>query len=330
CSYIKQGMDLALLEHPDSGINIIFEDDHSIDRKASLTAAQKLVNFDNVDLFTTWTASSIPLLAPVADRSKTPLVAGAYDRNVKQGGPYVFGSLVNYELLPRQIAQFLFNAQKAKRFALILAADDWSQSFAGPFEEELTSLGGTLVMKETLSPQETDMRSIVLKLRDQNIDAVLSPLYGTSLYSFLKQSSELHFKGMIHVGDGMFEEDLKIAGESAEGIYATQIWLRSEELTSLLRKHFSDSLNPLQLGLLAGGYDWILHIIHIRQTLLAEGKKLSKENLREALAHVSTHGFLGEQMYGAPPSTSGEINVVVRNGTYVPIPMNKKTHRPLP
>ncbi len=317
CSYMKKGMQLALLEHPDSGIKVIYEDDHSLDRKASLAAAQKLVNFDKVDLLTTWTASSIPLLAPVATRSKTPFVAGAYDRNVKNGGPYVFGTLVNYELLPRQIAQFLFQTHQAKRYALILAADDWSQSYVAPFQEELSSLGGEVVMSETLSPQETDMRSIVIKLRERKVDAVLAPLYGSSLYSFLKQASQLHFEGLIHVGDGMFEEDLKIAGNTAEGVYATQIWLRSEELASLLAEHFPGTLNPLQLGLVASGYDWIMHLNHVKQVLLKENKELSRENLREALMTVRTKGFLGEQIYGAPPATSGEINVVVQNGTYV-------------
>ena len=317
CSYIRQGIELALAEDAPVRISAVFEDDRSMDRKTALTAAQKLISIDKVDVIVSWTASAVPILSPLADSARIPFLAGAYDRNVANGGPYVFGAFVNYEIVPREIAGFLIKKRGARRLALMLAADDWSQSFAEPFREEAEKLGAQVLFRETVSPEEKDLRSLVLRLKKERIDAVLAPLYGGSLYSFLKYARELRFPGAIHVGDGMFEEDLKIAGPGAEGVYASQIWLESEELFSALKRRIGRSANPLQLGMVASGFDWVKHLQGAGLKIVREGRSISRETLKEELRTFRSSGYLGDLMYGAAPSHSGEIIMMVQSGRYV-------------
>ncbi|MCB9030720.1 MAG: ABC transporter substrate-binding protein [Deltaproteobacteria bacterium] len=316
CEYIKQGILLAQAEDSERHLEIIFEDDRSLDRKATLTAAQQLVNFKKVDFLTSWTASTVPLLNPLATSSKTPFLIGAYDKNVINAGDYIFGAFINYELLPKQIAQFLIEKKKAKRLAILMVSDDWSKNYEIPFVEEVKKLGAELVFRETIATSETDLRTLILKLNQEKVDAVLSPLYSSSLYSFLKQAKELNYNGLIHVGDGMFEEDLKIAGPSAEGVYATQLWLDSPKLSAALKEKLNLDSDPLQLGLIATGYDWVKHMQEIYLKLSTESKPINRETITEMLRTYSSQGILGEQMYGKPPATSGESNVVVKNGRY--------------
>lgn len=318
CSYIRQGVELAVSEGGPVRIEVIYEDDHSIDRKLTLSAAQKLVYVDNVDVLVSWTASTVPVLSALANAAHTPYLTGAYDRNVARGGPYVFGAFVNYELVPREIARFFTEQLKARRLALVMAADDWSQSFEAPFREEAQKLGAEMVLSETVSPDEEDTRALILKLKQKQVDAVLAPLYAGSLYSFLKNARELHFSGALHVGDGMFEEDIRIAGASAEGVYAAQIWLESPALRLALEKRFGRSSNPLQLGMAASGYDWVRHLEGVVLEIVKEGRAVSREALRDKLSGFRSRGYLGDLMYGDAPVQSGEITVVVREGRYVP------------
>jgi ABC-type branched-subunit amino acid transport system substrate-binding protein len=317
CGYIRQGIELAASEEAAVKINVLFEDDRSVDRKASLTAAQKLVHVDKVNLFTTWTTSLVPVLSPLASTTRTPLLVGAYDTNVAKGGPYVFGCLVNYDILPREIARFLVVKKGARTIGLILAEDPWSQSYEATFSEEVKNLGASLKLATTVLASETDLRALVLRLKREKVEAVLAPLYGSALYSFLKTVRELQYSGLIHVADGMFEEDLKIAGQSAEGVLASQFWLESKELALLVKKRYGDNAQALQLGLVASGYDWVKHLQGIGAKLVGEGKPISRETLRQELTTFKSNGYLGEQMFGAPPKTGGEVVVVVKNGRYV-------------
>lgn len=205
----------------------------------------------------------------------------------------------------------------AKRLALLTMADDWSLSFAGPFKKTVESLGAELVFDETLSSTETSVGTVLLRLQQAKPDAVLAPLFGAALYDFLKKVKEMKFQGLIHVGDGMFEEDIKIAGQNAEGVYASQMWLESEELRSKYKKKFGGDVNALQMGLVASGYDLILHLAALTKKLAAEKKEISGANITEELKTFRSQGYLGELHFGEAPKHGGEKMVVVKDGSYV-------------
>lgn len=317
CGYIRQGIELAEAEDSPVQVEVFFEDDRSIEKKVIASAAQKLLQTNGVDVLYTWTASAIPVLASIASATKTPLLAGAYNHQVARGGSYAFGAFINYDLVARDAARFLVQKKGARRLGLVLAADDWSEGFEKPFRDEAKRLGAELVFDETVSIDETDLRGVVLRLEKAQADGVLAPLYSSSLYAFLKQCRELRFAGSIHVGDSMFEEDLKMAGPSAEGVYASQIWLESDKLAAALKARFGSSTNALQLGLVASGYDWVKHLQGVGTEIVKQGKTISRETVTETLKTYRSEGYLGEQMYGAPPAQSGEEVMVVKDGKYV-------------
>ncbi len=319
CNYIRQGIELAQSEEAQVHAEIVFEDDHSFEKKAILGAAHKLLHVDKVDLLVSWTASTVPMLSSLAASAKTLFFVGAYDQNVAKGGPFVAGAYVNYEIVPREIAQFLIRKKGARRVGLVMADDNWAQNFERPFTEEVKKLGGTLVFSETIAPDAVDTRSLILKLKKEKIDAVLAPLYSLPLYSFLKNAKELQFPGIIHVADSMFEEDIKNAGPSAEGVYASQIWLDSPQFTEAFKKHFGITVNPLQLGLVASGYDWVKHVQKAAAELIKNGELLNRDTLRQKLMTYRSTGYLGEQMFGGPPTHAGEITVQVEKGRYVQV-----------
>lgn len=316
CGYIRQGIELAVSEEGPIKVEVAFEDDRSTDRKAALMGTQKLLQVNKIETLFSWTTSTLSVIDPAVTQAKTPLVVGAYDVNVKRAGPYVYGGFVNYDLVSKQIANFLIMNKKARRLAIVMAEDAWSQNFETAFREEAQRRGAEVVMIDKVAPHENDMRSIVVKLKKENVEGVLAPLYSSSLYSFLKEVRDLHFGGIINVADGMFEEDIKTAGTNAEGVYATQIWLESPKLANAYKQKFGDTTNPLQLGLVALGYDWVKHMQGIGVKIINDGKKISRETIAAALKSYTSLGYLGEQRYGVAPEYSGEVTVVVRDGRF--------------
>ena len=315
CSYIRQGVELAVDEYKTSNVKIIIEDDRSVDKNSASSAAHKLIDRDGVDALYTWTLSNAPVLTPTTKRARIPLVIGAYDDRILRAGDYLFGSVVNYQLISRDIARF-FKARGAHRVALVLAIDDWSASFEAPFRAEAAKLGLDVVYSESISATETETRSIVTNLKQRQVDGVLAPLYGNALLSFIRRHREMKAQSLINVGDGMFESDIKALGEAAEGVTATQIWLESRELKERVQVKFGITLDPLQLGLVASGYDVMVHIIKAASDLRNRGLDVTGETLNEALKSFKSVGYLGEYMLGAPPVTAGARITVIERGRY--------------
>lgn len=315
CDYIRQGVELAASEHSRDEVEIIIEDDLSLDRKASITAARKLIDRDSVQALFAWSLSNAPALSPIAQRAHVPLLVGASDKRIARAGDYVFGSIVNYQLMPRDVARF-FKARGVRRAALVLATDDWSASYEVPFREEATRLGIDIVYSESITATETETRSIISALKQRKVEGVLAPLYGNALLSFIRRHREMKAQSLIQVGDGMFEGDIKTLGEAAEGVTAMQIWLESREFSEKVQKRFGAARDPLQLGVVAIGYDSIIHLIKAARDLRERGVQVSGENLNQTLKTFKSIGYLGEYMLGAPPAKAGEQPTVVEAGRY--------------
>ncbi len=315
CSYMRQGVELAASEHEGEGVTVIVEDDHSVEKRATLGAARRLLDIESVDALYTWTPSSVAILTPLAKKHRVPLIAGAYNEQIAQAGDYVFGAVVNNLLTPREIARF-FKARGAGRVGLVLAADDWSTSFEQPFRAEAGSLGLNVVYSATVSPSETETRAVITNLKQRHVDAVLAPLYGNALLSFIRRHREMKAEALINVGDGMFESDITALGGAAEGVTAMQLWVESPALSEKVRKRFGETYDPLQLGLVASGYDVMVHLIQAAAELRKEGLPVNGENLNRLLKSFASSGYLGQHMLGAAPPGSGEQITVVEGGRY--------------
>lgn len=338
CQPIRQGMEIAASEqndldqpHTDQpgryGFKLVFEDDLSVSKTATLTAARRLLDLHTVALLYTWTPSLAPVLVPLAKKSQTPLVIGAFDPRIELGG-YVFAGGTSYEALPRKIAKLMYD-RGARRLGLVMESDTWSQGFEKIFKDEASKLGADVAVTETISDGKVDTRALILKLKRAGVEGILAPLFGEALHTFIKTAKELRYEGLIHVGDGLFKDDIDNLGSAAEGIYAAQLWLDNAELIGKFKAKFGKETDSLSLGLVAYGYDLIAHIraavTRARATLkISVGKEhrspvnLSADRalMAASLKGLSTQGYLGNHSLDVPPRGVITSMVVVKNGEY--------------
>lgn len=317
--YLRQGMELAVedVNREDRSFQVALriEDDHSIDKRASLAATHKLLEVEKVDVVTLWSLSALELVLPLTKKARVPLFVGDYDERISRAGGDTFGAIVNRDLVPREVARF-FQARGAQRVALVMVADAWSANYEAPFRAEAQRLGLDLVHVETVNPDEGELRPVVLRLKAKGVDAVLAPLYGASLFSFLRRHRELQAGGIINVGDALFEQDVATLGAVAEGVTSQQITVEDAEFAEKVRKRYGISGDPLQLGMIASGYDPVRHLAKAARELRSRGEPVTRARLAHILKTYRSDGYLGPLMAGAPPETAGEQIVVVENGRY--------------
>jgi len=254
---IRKGIELALEERIAHGKNvkIIFEDIQTINQKAAVSAAKKLIHVDKIDIGIGMVADDAEALGPIFTAQKVPLlILWDSTERLLESGPYVFSNGFSVEKAGELGARFASKKLKVERAAIVGHTAAWSQTISEAFAERFKETGGDVVAREEVSPDTVDFKSIILKLRAKNPDVIYFPLeVNPSL--FLKQARGSGLSIPLVTGDAMLiPGEVEAAGDSAEGVFYSAVYTDNEEELQKLydAKYGKSSEDPVSL---AFGYD---------------------------------------------------------------------------
>ena len=198
-------------------VEVKIEDDQCLGKNA-VTAAQKLINVDHIDIgmvvCTESTLATSPLFEKGATLLITPVASGAA---VSQAGDFVFRMWPSDNLAAKKL--YLHLSPSTKVLAVLTEDRGYSSELTDAFMT--ASAGSSLVVKnETYASDTTDFRTILLRLKSSNPDALFINTNGEGLLvTILKQIRDLDWKvrvyGVYMPGSPAF---LERAGGLAEGI----------------------------------------------------------------------------------------------------------------
>ncbi len=99
---------------------------------------------------------------------------------------------------------------------LVENTSDYSVGIGKNFNEEFTSLGGTIVAEEAYQSKETDFKAVLTNIRAANPDVLLVPGYYEEVGLIIRQARELGIDVPVLGGDGYDSPDLMdLAGPDA-------------------------------------------------------------------------------------------------------------------
>lgn len=222
--WIQEALNLYINEiNSTGGINgkmvvIIYEDDQT-DPKMATLAMQKLVRVDKVPIvFGSWASSCVLAQAPIAEKTKTVIMAQAISPQIRFAGDYVFRDIpdANYSLAT--LVPFAVK-KGVRKAAVIYINNDYGRDQARVFKDELAKYGGKIEFEEGYNSDLTDFRTILSKVKNIQIDAIYLPGY-TEVGLILRQMKELGMNIQVYSSDPFENEDiLKIASDAAEGVF---------------------------------------------------------------------------------------------------------------
>lgn len=224
---IEKTSKLAVKEINDAGgINgrqiELYVEDSGCTSKEGLSAAQKLINVDQVRYIVGGMCSNGTLAAaPIANPAKvlimTPVTGGS---NVDNAGEYVFRNANSDVLAGRDIANAMIK-MGYKNAAVAAEVTEYTLDIKKSFEDTFKAQGGTIVASEEFQPNTKDYRTMISKIKDAKPQAllVLSQL-GTNAAQFIKQSREQGFNPPLFTDFTFATNDAakKIVG-TFDGIY---------------------------------------------------------------------------------------------------------------
>lgn len=200
-------------------IELIVEDFRS-DLKTTASAMQKLTSIDKVAavIGPNWTEFS-EVAAGVATKNQILMITpSGYTKTLTKDRPFVFSALENHGAITAPLSSYIAR-QRPKKLAALVMQNSFHQSIFEAISAQLTSTGVSVWRTFEITPGNQDFRSILTRLKAEDVDAVLILLLedGTG-FSFLKQARELAFKGRIYSGnsilyDEAFKADPGVADE---------------------------------------------------------------------------------------------------------------------
>ena len=222
--WIQEGLELGKDQINDQGgingkkLAIIYEDD-AANPKDAASAMQKLTKINKVPVvYGSWASSCVLAQAPIAEQSRTVLIAEAISPKIRDAGDYVFRMQPDARYYIRQLVPFVFDQMGARSICILYVNNDFGLDQAEVFDIEFVKLGGRVLHSEGYDPQTSDFRTQLLKVKGNQPDAVFVPGYA-ELGLILKQARELGMSQRF-IGSVPSENPdiIETAGEAAEGL----------------------------------------------------------------------------------------------------------------
>ena len=303
---IMRGMEIARSEAIDEGYNIqiFYEDDQSLAVTATVNAANKLVNIDNVDVgITALVEEAKPMGAIFNDNEVPLLVLWDSNKDLQEGGDYLFSTGFSTEKSGEKMANYAYNSLGLRKVAIVSHIDPFAEVISSSFSNEFESLGGEIAYKDVYFVSEEDYKSSLLKAKLNNVDGIYFPLLFPASVNFLKQSYEFGTDATLLSADSLIQDAIDESGVAAEGIYYTNLYTEPDKNLVLTQKYVGKyGEGPIDLTLVSFGYDGIKTVI--------EAYSYDSDDMREGMVKIIGESRMADKI---------EKIYVVADGRSIPL-----------
>jgi branched-chain amino acid transport system substrate-binding protein len=334
-SYQKAGVEIARDKFNAEGGVIgrqvqLFVEDGANDPSQSVSAAEKLVTRDKVDLMIAAWGSS-PTLAVSASVTKKYGVPHVVDtassgKVTKLDGnrpnPWLFRISATSQMEAEGLEKYLASKMGFTKVAFMSVNNDWGRGAAQEFATVIKRTGGTVVAQEIINADQTDFLTQLTKIKSADANAIIVTSDQAQISLILKQYKQLGMnQKVLTTGGGIVPEGLVLlAGlEAAEGVNIITFfapWFPEMSKVPQEAKWFSDEYlkrgnAPKGFGECFRGYDGMRAV----KAALDVAKTTDKEKVREAFAKADTQALSGRIKFDEFGQSSPNILVIqVKNG----------------
>ncbi|MES1930240.1 Leu/Ile/Val-binding protein 8 [Salinisphaera dokdonensis CL-ES53] len=212
-----RGLELAVDEVNEAGgvqgEKVVLVRGDAVDNNQAIGEARRLISRERVKaIFGTYSSSRVIAASQVAELSRMPYFElGAVSQQVTDRGlEYLYRTNPTAKDMARTIIDMIEQAVSPKlgvepddlRIGLIHEDSSYGTSVA-QFERQFAEESGLDIVSEQSYPASTvDMSSIVLALKQEDVDIVLQTSYQNDTVLFLRQASEANYKPKAIIGGG--------------------------------------------------------------------------------------------------------------------------------
>jgi len=201
-------------------IKVLTEDDQSKAEEAA-NAVSKLISSSDVSAIIGEIASSNTLAAaPICQQNRVPMITpGSTNPSVTRKGDYIFRLCFVDGYQGPVLARYVAEELHLRRAALFTdVRSDYSTGLGASFSQVFTSLGGTIVARQSYAKGDNDFHSQLTAIKNAKPDIIFVPGYYNDAAPIAIQARDLGITVPLIGGDGWESPKLiEIGGKSLEG-----------------------------------------------------------------------------------------------------------------
>ncbi|MBX7143299.1 MAG: ABC transporter substrate-binding protein [Oligoflexia bacterium] len=265
-------------------IELVPQDSQEEQPTEAINAFHHLRRNEGISLFLgpTWTPAGLAL-APLAERDTEFLMISPSlgVKNFNEASPNLFNTWPHDEGIARRLAHYAYE-HELKRVAIMSATQQWSQTQAAAFSEELVGLGGQVVAMEEPVPTQNLLNAEATRLIRAQPQAILFTCLGDQEGNAAKQLRGLGFDGPV-LSVLVDETTLTAASGTLEGV----VFGRYPESQNWFKSRFQDAFGK-KPGISS---DTAYDAIHLYARAAELANSLAPDKIREQLQAI--HNYAG-------------------------------------
>jgi branched-chain amino acid transport system substrate-binding protein len=299
----------------------IFEDS-KCDVKEGVSAANKLISVDNVEVIIGDICSSVTVaIAPIAEENKVVLLTpGSQSSAIKNAGDYVFRIALPNDIASKALANKVYEDGNRK-VAVLYINNELGKDYEEHFSKDFIELGGE-VYSESYEATEKDFSTALAKIKEKEPSAlvIFTNLEGQLIAKKIKElgikaklyggptwNSKPNYAGVEEILDGLVYPVNKVA---KNGEY--------EEFMKLFEDKYGKK--PSVEWMAINSYDSINIILDIINRKGYDGKKIKEE-----LYKINYEGVNGLIKFDENGDSFNDVQLMqLKNGKGVPLNQNGK------
>ncbi len=295
----KNGIEMAVQDHPETFSNIEFiYEDSQWDPRTALSSFIKLTQADKVNMTYNWGNPTTEALAPVAERSRIPLIALTLDEKVAINKEFVIRTINRSNDFSLKLAKYI-NTSSHKNIGIILADNTYVR---GLFDALKNALNKNITLEEIASYPiiDQDFKSSIIKIRSKKYDYIGVFLISGQISSFYKQLRQQGVKTPTF-GTDFFESstEIKLAEGGMEGAVYPHLGVDPDFYRRYTTKHGND----YQIAYAGNAYDMAMVIgteFSSKDSFALSPEEIMKKlkSTGETKGIAGTFGFLNTQEDG--------------------------------
>ena len=301
----KNGIDLAVEEINAAGgingqkIEFICEDDKG-DSAKSVNAYKKLVTKDRVKVIIgSLTSGCTMAITNLAQAQKVVQIAPAATAvAITDAGNYVFRACYTDPFQGKIGGKFAYENLGTKKAAILYdIGNDYSVGLTDNFTAEYTSMGGSIVSKESYSTGDKDFNAQLTKIKAANPEVIYLPDYYGTVALIAKQLRAQGINVPIVGADGWDGLTDNAGDEVLNGYYSNHYSENSSSAAvQTFVKSFKAKYNKAPNSFAALGYDCVYML---RDAIKASGSTDDSAKIRDALEATNGDYVTGHIVFDA-------------------------------
>jgi branched-chain amino acid transport system substrate-binding protein len=303
--HLRKGIELAKLEANSKGgingqkIDVIYSDDAN-DPKNSVSNLEKFININKVIAVIGSAGSNCTYaMAPIANKGKTVIISPTSSQpELSEAGLFVYRTCPSDVFQEYIISDWLLSFGY-KRIGMLYVTNSWGVAMKNAFEEIFSKKGGVVLINLGVEEKVTDFKTQLLKISQQNVDAIFMPTYARQGGRAIKQAKELNIKIPFFGADPWdVGEFVAAGGDAVDGCMYTVFSQYKGKEYQVFYKDYKSKYNEEPDFLSSSGFD-VFNVIYSGIKYLYDHKiEITPENLKTALDKMPPYiGATGDNTF---------------------------------